>query len=48
MLDISFDRWIEGEDLPVSHLEGQLGGMSKPVEWPPRRRKKAAGKSRFN
>jgi hypothetical protein len=34
MLDISFDRWIEGEDLPVSHLEGQLGGMSKPVEWP--------------
>jgi hypothetical protein len=45
MLDISFDRWIEGEDLPVSHLEGQLGGMSKPVEWPPRRRKKKAGKS---
>jgi hypothetical protein len=45
MLDISFDRWIEGEDLPVSYLEGQLGGMSKPVEWPPRRKRKTAGKS---
>jgi hypothetical protein len=48
MLDISFDRWIEGEDLPISHLEGQLGGMSRPVEWPPRRRRKALGSSSFN
>ena len=40
MLDVDFDRWLAGEDLPVSHLQGQLGGMSKPVEWPPRRKRK--------
>jgi Acyl-coenzyme A:6-aminopenicillanic acid acyl-transferase len=45
MLDVDFDRWLAGEDLPISHLHGQLGGMSKPVEWPPRRRRKNAGKS---
>jgi predicted choloylglycine hydrolase len=48
MLDISFDRWTEGEDLPISHLQGQLGGMSKPVERPLRRRWKAPGSSSFN
>jgi hypothetical protein len=38
---------LAGEDLPISHLQGQLGGMSKPVEWPLRRgRKKETGKSR--
>ena len=41
MLDVDFNRWIAGEDLPVSQLAGQLGGMSRPVEWPPRRRMKA-------
>jgi predicted choloylglycine hydrolase len=40
MLDVSFDRWLAGEDLQVTQLQGQLGGMSKPVEWPPRRKKK--------
>ena len=45
MLDISFDRWLAGEDLPISQLQGQLGGMSKPVEWPPRARRTKAGKS---
>ena len=40
MLDVSFDRWLAGEDLPVVQLQGQLGGMTKPVEWPPRRKKK--------
>ncbi|GLR85565.1 C45 family autoproteolytic acyltransferase/hydolase [Bradyrhizobium iriomotense] len=40
MLDVSFDRWLAGEDLPVTHLQGQLGGMSKPVAWPPRPKRK--------
>jgi predicted choloylglycine hydrolase len=40
MLDVDFDRWLAGEDLPVSQLQGQLGGMAKPFEWPVRRRKK--------
>jgi predicted choloylglycine hydrolase len=45
MLDVDLDRWLAGEDLPISHLQGQLGGMSKPVEWPPRRRRKETAKS---
>lgn len=44
MLEVSFDRWLAGEDLTVSQLQGQLGGTAKPFEWPVRRRKKA-GKS---
>jgi predicted choloylglycine hydrolase len=45
MLDVDFDRWLAGEDLPISHLQGQLGGLSKPVEWPLRRRRKETAKS---
>jgi hypothetical protein len=45
MLDVSFDRWLAGKDLPMSHLQGQLGGMSNPVEWPPRPWRKKAEKS---
>jgi hypothetical protein len=45
MMDVDFNRWIAGENLPVSHLEGQLGGMSKPVEWPPRRRSRRSQSS---
>jgi len=37
MLDVDFGRWLAGEDLPVSHLAGQLGGMAKPFQWPQRR-----------
>ena len=41
MLDVSFDEWLRGKDLPIAHLEGQLGGMSQPFEWPvPRAREK--------
>jgi predicted choloylglycine hydrolase len=40
MLDVDFDRWLAGEDLPVSQLQGQLGGLSRPFEWPVRRRRK--------
>jgi predicted choloylglycine hydrolase len=40
MMDIDFNRWIAGEDLPVSHLVGQLGGTSKPERWPPRPRRR--------
>lgn len=43
MLDVDFAQWLNGEDLPVSYLDGQLGGSSKPFEWPiPRRRRQAA------
>jgi predicted choloylglycine hydrolase len=40
MLDVGFDRWLAGEDLPISQLQGQLGGMARPFEWPIRRRRK--------
>ncbi len=40
MLDVNFVSWLAGEDLPVTQLGGQLGGVSRPVEWPPRRKKK--------
>jgi predicted choloylglycine hydrolase len=38
MLDVDFNRWLGGEDLAVDHLDGQLGGLSKPFEWPMPRR----------
>ena len=25
MLDVDFDRWVAGEDLPIMQLKGQLG-----------------------
>jgi predicted choloylglycine hydrolase len=37
MLDIDFAAWVNGENLPVSELTGQLGGMSLPIDWPPKR-----------
>jgi len=40
MLDIDFGQWLKGEDLAVAHLEGQLGGTSRPFEWPIRRKRK--------
>jgi predicted choloylglycine hydrolase len=40
MLDVDFGRWLDGEDLPVTHLEGQLGGLAHPFEWPVRKRRK--------
>ena len=46
MLDVNFDRWLAGEDLPISRLQGQLGGMAKPFEWPPRRGKNQTRESR--
>jgi len=33
-LDVDFPTWVRGEDLPVTSLEGRLGGTSQPVEWP--------------
>ena len=42
MLDVNFDRWLSGEDLPVTHLEGQLGGIAHPFEWPIRRKRRKA------
>jgi predicted choloylglycine hydrolase len=41
MLDVDFDRWLHGEDFPVQYLEGQLGGTSRPFEWPVQRKKAA-------
>jgi predicted choloylglycine hydrolase len=46
MLDVDFDQWLNGEDLPVTHLEGQLGGISRPFEWPIQRKRKKAASSR--
>jgi hypothetical protein len=37
MLDIDLTAWVNGEDLPVKELTGQLGGMLLPIEWPPKR-----------
>jgi predicted choloylglycine hydrolase len=34
MLDVSLTEWSAGNDLPVTRLEGQLGGLSRPFEWP--------------
>jgi predicted choloylglycine hydrolase len=34
MVDANFNRWLSGEDLAVGHLDGQLGGLSRPFEWP--------------
>jgi predicted choloylglycine hydrolase len=45
MLDVDFGRWLAGEDLAVSHLAGQLGGMAKPFQWPQRRTRKKTRKS---
>ena len=39
MLDVDFGRWRDGEDLPVTHLAGQLGGLAHPFEWPIRKRR---------
>jgi hypothetical protein len=40
MLDVNLDEWLRGKDLPVVHLDGQLGGMSQPFEWPISRKRK--------
>jgi hypothetical protein len=34
MLDVDVAAWSGGNDLPIDRLEGQLGGVSKPFEWP--------------
>jgi hypothetical protein len=34
MLDVDFDAWVNGTDLPVARLKGQLGGLTQPFEWP--------------
>jgi hypothetical protein len=35
-------QWAGGADLGVTDLDGQLGGMSQPFEWPVRRGSKAS------
>jgi predicted choloylglycine hydrolase len=42
MLDVDLGAWVNGQDLPVAHLEGRLGGLSRPFEWPIRRKSKRA------
>jgi hypothetical protein len=37
MLDVDLAAWVAGRDLPVAYLDGQLGGLSHPFAWPPRR-----------
>jgi predicted choloylglycine hydrolase len=38
MLDIDFAGWVQGQDLPVRQLTGQLGGLAAPIDWPPKRK----------
>jgi predicted choloylglycine hydrolase len=40
MLDVDLAEWVAGRDLPVACLEGQLGGLAHPFEWPPPRASK--------
>jgi predicted choloylglycine hydrolase len=42
MLEFEFAPWLGGRNLPIDHLKGQLGGMSRPFEWPARRASKRA------
>jgi hypothetical protein len=42
MLDVELAKWKAGENLPVAYLQGQLGGLANPFEWPPTRRKRKA------
>ena len=44
MLDVNLEEWSRGQDLPVARLEGQLGGMSRPFEWPVSRARRKAAK----
>jgi len=37
MLDVDLGAWVNGRDLPITHLDGQLGGLSRPFQWPVRR-----------
>jgi hypothetical protein len=34
LLDLNFDLWLHGDHLPMMPLEGRLGGISRPFEWP--------------
>ena len=38
MLDVDFPRWVQGEDLPVTQLKGQLGTKSPAFRLVVRRR----------
>jgi predicted choloylglycine hydrolase len=40
MLEVDFSAWLRGRDLPATYLEGQLGGTTRPFEWPVRRARK--------
>jgi predicted choloylglycine hydrolase len=40
MLDVDLAAWVAGRNLAVDCLQGQLGGVSHPFEWPPRRARK--------
>jgi len=42
VLEVDFDQWLSGKDLPVEHLQGQLGGVSRPFQWPLARTKNTA------
>jgi predicted choloylglycine hydrolase len=43
MLDVDLGEWSRGRDFSVAYLEGRLGGMSRPFEWPARRTRKGTG-----
>ena len=39
MLDVDLNAWLAGKDIPVAFLQGQLGGLAHPFEWPPARKR---------
>jgi predicted choloylglycine hydrolase len=43
---LDFLPWVRGADLNFEEMAGQLGGKSKPFDWPATRTRKAAAKQR--
>jgi predicted choloylglycine hydrolase len=40
MLDIDLIGWAAGRDIAPTSLQGQLGGMTKPFDWPAKRKRR--------
>jgi predicted choloylglycine hydrolase len=47
ILDVNLSRWCAGADLPITHLQGRLGGNSRPFEWPSSRKRRKAAELRI-
>jgi predicted choloylglycine hydrolase len=47
ILDVNLSRWCAGADLPITQLQGRLGGSSRPFEWPSSRTRRKAAEPRI-